>query len=120
MALQQAILGAGHSCPELAHAIALEFGGVAVPVAIPRHLVILPDAVLFPAHRRGVLHLHESSGIHDIGLPQWQLLLCLMVVIIVLYFSLWKGVKTSGKVKSLCFFSWGVGLGNIHVWFCVL
>lgn len=102
MALQQAILDAGHSCPEPAHTIALESGGVAVP----RHLVILPDAVLFPAHRRGVLHLHESSGIHDIGLPQWQLLLCLMVVIIVLYFSLWKGVKTSGKVKSLCFFSW--------------
>ncbi|MEJ1276210.1 solute carrier family 6 (neurotransmitter transporter dopamine) member 3 [Cricetulus griseus] len=49
-------------------------------------------------YERGVLHLHESSGIHDIGLPQWQLLLCLMVVIIVLYFSLWKGVKTSGKV----------------------
>ncbi|XP_058384594.1 sodium-dependent noradrenaline transporter isoform X2 [Diceros bicornis minor] len=49
-------------------------------------------------YERGVLHLHESSGIHDIGLPQWQLLLCLMVVVIVLFFSLWKGVKTSGKV----------------------
>ncbi|XP_005388379.1 PREDICTED: sodium-dependent noradrenaline transporter isoform X3 [Chinchilla lanigera] len=49
-------------------------------------------------YERGVLHLHESSGIHDIGLPQWQLLLCLMVVVIILYFSLWKGVKTSGKV----------------------
>ncbi|KAB1273940.1 Sodium-dependent noradrenaline transporter [Camelus dromedarius] len=49
-------------------------------------------------YERGVLHLHESSGIHDIGLPQWQLLLCLIVVVIVLYFSLWKGVKTSGKV----------------------
>ncbi|XP_059761302.1 sodium-dependent noradrenaline transporter isoform X2 [Balaenoptera ricei] len=49
-------------------------------------------------YERGVLHLHESSGIHDIGLPQWQLLLCLIVVVIVLFFSLWKGVKTSGKV----------------------
>ncbi|XP_076988589.1 sodium-dependent noradrenaline transporter isoform X1 [Tamandua tetradactyla] len=49
-------------------------------------------------YERGVLHLHESSGIHDIGLPQWQLLLCLMVVVVILYFSLWKGVKTSGKV----------------------
>ncbi|XP_011921344.1 PREDICTED: sodium-dependent noradrenaline transporter isoform X2 [Cercocebus atys] len=49
-------------------------------------------------YERGVLHLHESSGIHDIGLPQWQLLLCLMVVVVVLYFSLWRGVKTSGKV----------------------
>ncbi|KAI4571833.1 hypothetical protein MJG53_013939 [Ovis ammon polii x Ovis aries] len=59
--------------------------------------VVLPDDTIFPG-RRGVLHLHESSGIHDIGLPQWQLLLCLIIVVIVLFFSLWKGVKTSGKV----------------------
>lgn len=56
--------------------------------------------LLSPPGRRGVLHLHESSGIHDIGLPQWQLLLCLIVVVVVLFFSLWKGVKTSGKVTS--------------------
>ncbi|XP_077839455.1 sodium-dependent noradrenaline transporter isoform X2 [Macaca mulatta] len=66
-------------------------------------------------YERGVLHLHESSGIHDIGLPQWQLLLCLMVVVVVLYFSLWKGVKTSGKVwidaATQIFFSLGAGFG---------
>uniref|UniRef100_A0A8C2C4S6 Transporter n=1 Tax=Cyprinus carpio TaxID=7962 RepID=A0A8C2C4S6_CYPCA len=39
-----------------------------------------------------------SSGIDDLGLPRWQLTSCLAVVIVVLYFSLWKGVKTSGKV----------------------
>ncbi|XP_038610042.1 sodium-dependent noradrenaline transporter [Tachyglossus aculeatus] len=49
-------------------------------------------------YERGMLHLHESSGIHDMGLPQWQLVLCLLAVVIVLFFSLWKGVKTSGKV----------------------
>ncbi|KAH0619648.1 hypothetical protein JD844_000485 [Phrynosoma platyrhinos] len=48
--------------------------------------------------RRHVLQLNESSGIQDIGLPRWQLVLCLFVVVIVLFFSLWKGVKTSGKV----------------------
>ncbi|XP_076827049.1 sodium-dependent dopamine transporter isoform X2 [Brachyhypopomus gauderio] len=47
---------------------------------------------------RRVLHLQDSSGIEDLGLPRWQLTCCLAVVIIVLYFSLWKGVKTSGKV----------------------
>ncbi|XP_043921076.1 sodium-dependent dopamine transporter [Protopterus annectens] len=47
---------------------------------------------------RGMLHLHESAGIHDLGFPRWQLTSCLVVVIVVLYFSLWKGVKTSGKV----------------------
>ncbi|XP_031432787.2 sodium-dependent dopamine transporter [Clupea harengus] len=47
---------------------------------------------------RGVLHLQESGGIGDLGRPRWQLTSCLAVVIIILYFSLWKGVKTSGKV----------------------
>ncbi|TKC39049.1 hypothetical protein EI555_017328, partial [Monodon monoceros] len=47
---------------------------------------------------RGVLHLHESQGIDDLGPPRWQLASCLVLVIVLLYFSLWKGVKTSGKV----------------------
>ncbi|KAM5264546.1 sodium-dependent dopamine transporter [Ctenodactylus gundi] len=47
---------------------------------------------------RGVLHLHESQGIGDLGPPRWQLTACLLLVIVLLYFSLWKGVKTSGKV----------------------
>lgn len=50
--------------------------------------------------RRGVLHLHESRGIHDLGLPRWDLSLCLVVVVFILFFSLWKGVKSSGKVKD--------------------
>ncbi|XP_036390518.1 sodium-dependent noradrenaline transporter-like [Megalops cyprinoides] len=49
-------------------------------------------------YERGVLHLHESKGIQDLGLPRWQLTLCLVVVVFILYFSLWKGVKSSGKV----------------------
>ncbi|XP_063055804.1 sodium-dependent dopamine transporter [Engraulis encrasicolus] len=47
---------------------------------------------------RGVLHLQESGGIENLGRPRWQLTSCLAVVIVILYFSLWKGVKTSGKV----------------------
>uniref|UniRef100_A0A8C3WBJ4 Transporter n=1 Tax=Catagonus wagneri TaxID=51154 RepID=A0A8C3WBJ4_9CETA len=66
-------------------------------------------------YERGVLHLHESSGIQDIGLPQWQLSLCLIVVVVILFFSLWKGVKTSGKVwidaATQIFFSLGAGFG---------
>ncbi|XP_072836596.1 sodium-dependent noradrenaline transporter [Pogona vitticeps] len=49
-------------------------------------------------YERRVLQLNQSRGIQDVGLPQWQLTLCLLVVVIVLFFSLWKGVKTSGKV----------------------
>ncbi|XP_069913023.1 sodium-dependent dopamine transporter [Oryctolagus cuniculus] len=47
---------------------------------------------------RGVLHLHQSHGIDDLGPPRWELTACLVLVITLLYFSLWKGVKTSGKV----------------------
>ncbi|XP_063044243.1 sodium-dependent noradrenaline transporter [Engraulis encrasicolus] len=49
-------------------------------------------------YERGVLHSHESRGIHDLGVPRWELVLCLVVVVFILYFSLWKGVKSSGKV----------------------
>lgn len=47
-----------------------------------------------------MLHLQDSTGINDLGLPRWQLTSCLAVVIVILYFSLWKGVKTSGKVRQ--------------------
>lgn len=30
---------------------------------------------------------------------RWQLLLCLFLIFTIVYFSLWKGVKTSGKVR---------------------
>uniref|UniRef100_A0A668AGG5 Transporter n=1 Tax=Myripristis murdjan TaxID=586833 RepID=A0A668AGG5_9TELE len=53
-------------------------------------------------YERGVLHLHESKGIQDLGLPRWELSLCLVVVVFILYFSLWKGVKSSGKVPAWC------------------
>lgn len=49
-------------------------------------------------YERGVLRLHESKGIQDLGLPRWELTLCLVAVVFILYFSLWKGVKSSGKV----------------------
>uniref|UniRef100_A0A671W5W1 Transporter n=1 Tax=Sparus aurata TaxID=8175 RepID=A0A671W5W1_SPAAU len=66
-------------------------------------------------YERGVLHLHESRGIHDLGPPRWDLTLCLVVVVFILYFSLWKGVKSSGKVwidaATQIFYSLGAGFG---------
>lgn len=56
---------------------------------------------LLPLCRRGVLHMHQSHGLDDLGPPRWELAACLVLVISLLYFSLWKGVKTSGKVRSL-------------------
>ncbi|XP_074644691.1 sodium-dependent noradrenaline transporter-like [Tubulanus polymorphus] len=46
---------------------------------------------------RSVLSLHLSEGIHDLGTPKWQLAGCTLLVFILLYFSLFKGVKSMGK-----------------------
>ncbi|XP_014241849.1 sodium-dependent noradrenaline transporter [Cimex lectularius] len=47
---------------------------------------------------QGVLEMHKSSGFGDLGYPKWQLALCLFFVYIMLYLSLFKGVKSTGKV----------------------
>ncbi|XP_033226112.1 sodium-dependent dopamine transporter-like [Belonocnema kinseyi] len=47
---------------------------------------------------RAILELHESAGLHDLGSIKWDIALCLLVVYIICYFSLWKGISTSGKV----------------------
>lgn len=54
-----------------------------------------------PAHEyfeRGMLQLHKSGGIFAVGEVNWQLTLCLLGVYLICYFSLWKGIHTSGKV----------------------
>ncbi|XP_070206051.1 sodium-dependent dopamine transporter-like [Littorina saxatilis] len=47
---------------------------------------------------RAMLSVHESDGIFDVGKIKWQLVLCLLGVYVICYFSLWKGIHTSGKV----------------------
>nr|XP_020450143.1 sodium-dependent serotonin transporter-like isoform X2 [Monopterus albus] len=47
---------------------------------------------------RNVLEIHKSSGLRNVGGVRWQLMLCLFLIFTIVYFSLWKGVKTSGKV----------------------
>ncbi|XP_056360581.1 sodium-dependent serotonin transporter-like [Oenanthe melanoleuca] len=49
-------------------------------------------------YTRKVLEIQKSGGLYDIGGIRWQLLLCLFLIFTIVYFSLWKGVKTSGKV----------------------
>ena len=44
-----------------------------------------------------VLEDQKAFGIERIGSPKWQLVLCLIAVFVVVYFSLWKGIKSSGK-----------------------
>ncbi|KAG7208867.1 hypothetical protein KM043_015051 [Ampulex compressa] len=47
---------------------------------------------------RAILELHRSDGLHDLGTIKWDIALCLLVVYLICYFSLWKGISTSGKV----------------------
>ncbi|XP_075929582.1 sodium- and chloride-dependent creatine transporter 1-like isoform X2 [Petromyzon marinus] len=42
--------------------------------------------------------LRVSSGMHDLGSVNWEMLLCLLAVWLLVYFSVWKGIKFSGKV----------------------
>ena len=46
--------------------------------------------------------MHEvgEDGIENIGGLRWQNVLCLLAIYIICYFSLWKGISTSGKVGS--------------------
>ncbi|KAI5641665.1 sodium:neurotransmitter symporter family domain-containing protein [Phthorimaea operculella] len=55
---------------------------------------------------RAILELHGSNGLHDLGAVKWDMALCLLAVYIICYFSLWKGISTSGKVHlyfQICF-----------------
>jgi solute carrier family 6 (neurotransmitter transporter, taurine) member 6 len=39
-----------------------------------------------------------TTGIDNSGNIRWELVACLVVAWLLVYFSLWKGVKSSGKV----------------------
>jgi SNF family Na+-dependent transporter len=39
-----------------------------------------------------------TSGIDNFGTMRWELLACLAVAWVLVYFCLWKGIKSSGKV----------------------
>ncbi|XP_038059793.1 sodium-dependent dopamine transporter-like isoform X1 [Patiria miniata] len=49
-------------------------------------------------YERGVLQIDQSGGIENMGKVVWQLMLCLFTVYVICYFSMWKGIRGSGKV----------------------
>ncbi|XP_066999391.1 sodium-dependent noradrenaline transporter-like [Anabrus simplex] len=58
----------------------------------------LPHSAASEYFHRAVLEMQWSNGLHEMGYPKWQLVLCLLLVYGMLYLSLFKGVKSSGKV----------------------
>lgn len=56
--------------------------------------------LLLFSNSRYILELNQSEGIHDLGAIKWDMALCLLVVYLICYFSLWKGISTSGKVRA--------------------
>ncbi|THD25346.1 Transporter [Fasciola hepatica] len=46
---------------------------------------------------RRVLQIQYATGYDNIGPVRWEIALCLIVIFTIVYFSLWKGVKSSGK-----------------------
>lgn len=53
------------------------------------------------SQRRNVLSL--SSGIDNPGALKWDLALCLLLVWLVCFFCIWKGVRSTGKVSGFLF-----------------
>ncbi|XP_032902169.1 sodium-dependent serotonin transporter-like isoform X2 [Amblyraja radiata] len=47
---------------------------------------------------RQVLMAHKSNGLGDVGGINWHLVICLIIIFTVVYFSIWHGIRTSGKV----------------------
>ncbi|XP_061694134.1 sodium- and chloride-dependent creatine transporter 1 isoform X2 [Syngnathoides biaculeatus] len=68
------VAGSNHTCAQLAHAVSpiIEFWENKV--------------------------LKISSGLDDPGHVNWELLLCLITVWLLVYFCVWKGVKSTGKI----------------------
>lgn len=47
-------------------------------------------------YRKKVLQM--SNGFEEFGQIRWELVACLFIVWVLVYFSLWKSVRSSGKV----------------------
>ena len=49
-------------------------------------------------YSRNLIEIHKSRGLEDIGEIKWEVAACLFLVFVTVYFALWKGIKSAGKV----------------------
>jgi hypothetical protein len=59
---------------------------------------ILFTIIILSTIRRNVLENYRSDGMDDLGAIQWSLALYVFAGFYLVYFSLWKGVRSTGKV----------------------
>jgi solute carrier family 6 GABA transporter-like protein 6/8/11/12/13 len=45
--------------------------------------------------------LQISSGIEEPGMLRWELAACLITAWVIVYFSIWKSIKSSARVRYL-------------------
>lgn len=81
---------------------------------------------------RGVLEMQKSQGITELGAIKPSLALSTLAVFVLVYFALWKGVKSTGKVTmnvgqqlfyslSICFkVVWVTAIAPYIILFCLL
>jgi SNF family Na+-dependent transporter len=62
----------------------------------------LIDSIFFVSfeNSRRLQEKHKADKFNNLGKVKWELALSLLIVFIVVYFALWKGIKSSGKVRS--------------------
>ena len=60
-------------------------------------IIFFPQLINFH-YSLAVLQMDKSDGFESIGTPIWKLAGCVFMVYCLLYLSLFKGVKSSGKV----------------------
>ena len=54
-------------------------------------------------YARHLTEIHRSTGLENLGSIKWELLGCLFLVFLSVYFALWRGIKSAGKVRKPCF-----------------
>ena len=79
---------------------------------------------------RGVLEMQKSQGITELGAIKPSLALSTLAVFVLVYFALWKGVKSTGKVimnvlQKLMFTNvlkvvWVTAIAPYIILFCLL
>jgi len=49
-------------------------------------------------HSERLQEVHKAKGFDYLGKVKWELAISLLAVFFFVYFALWKGIKSSGKV----------------------